>query len=196
MDSSSRGGNANDEGPPGPEVSKPSDAHPEAGRRFVDIHPISKVSLGQVVGLVEAVDEVGGEADAALIARESEMDLDAIAPVIAAAEFLDMVKVTDGNLQLTDLSRRILHASVRERKVIFRDIVGKTPVFRQIMEGLRAAGRPVTRSDVLEILVATVGSHQAEDVFRALVYWGRYVELVTYDSQTEQLSLRGPPLGD
>ncbi len=162
----------------------------------MDVHPISKVSLGQVVGLVEAVDEVGGDADVALIARESEMDLDMIAPVVAAAEFLGMVEVADGNLRLTDLSRRVLQASVRERKSIFREIVSKIPVFAQVLEATRKAGRPLARQEVVEGLATSVGSHHAEDVFRALVYWGRYIELVTYDSRTEQLGLRTPPLGD
>jgi NitT/TauT family transport system ATP-binding protein len=196
MASSYRGMHVKPKHEPGPEASKMPDANGRHRRRFVDIHPISKVSLGQVVGLVEAVDEAGGDADVALIARESEMGLDQIAPVIAAAEFLGLILVDDGNLRLTDLSRRVLQASVRERKSIFREIMGKTPVFSQVMEAVRGAGRPLTRKEVLEALTVTIGSHQVEDVFRALIYWGRYVELVSYDSRTEQLSLRTPPLGE
>ncbi len=173
-------------------MSKTPDGDGAPGKRFVDIHPISRVSLSQIVGLAEAVDEQGGEADVALIARESEMDLDAIAPVVAAAEFLGFVVVDDGNLRLTDLSRKVLRASVRERKSIFREIIPTVPVFRQVMDRVRNAGRPLSRDEVLEALSAHIGSHQSEDVFRALVYWGRYAELVTYDSRSERLGLRRP----
>ena len=173
-------------------MSKTPNDHGEPGKRFVDLHPISKVSLSQIVGLVEAVDEQGGDADVALIARESEMDLDVIAPVVAAAELLGLVTVDAGNLRLTDLSRRILEASVRERKSIFREIVQAVPVFRQVMDRIRDAGRPLSRDEVLGALSAHIGSHQSEEAFRALVYWGRYAELVTYDSRSERLGLRTP----
>src|SRR5437867_3866106 len=91
----------------------------------MDLHSITKVSFSQVVGLAEAVDEAGGQADVARIAAEVEMDLDRIGPIVAAFA---------------------LH----------------------------------------------FGTYQSEDLFRALVYWGRYSELVAYDSRSEQLSLRVP----
>jgi hypothetical protein len=56
----------------------------------------------------------------------------------------------------------------------------------------RQAGRPLTRSEIIDLLSTRVGSHQAEDLFKALIYWGRYTELVRYDSQTEELTLRAP----
>jgi len=164
-------------GPPGP---------------VADMHPIAKVSVGQVLGLVEAIDEAGGSADAATISQEVEMDIDRLGPIIDAAEFLGFVKVEDGDLTITDLSRKVLQATVRERKAIIRDIIDDIPIFRQVTDMARRAGRPLSREEVLTTLSSLVGSHQAQDFFDALVYWGRYVELVKYDSETEQLSLRTP----
>ena len=83
-------------------------------------------------------------------------------------------------------------ANVRERKAIVRGIIDDLPVFRRITDMARTAGRPLERREVIEAIAANVGSHQAEDVFRALVYWGRYVELVRYDSESEQFTLRTP----
>lgn len=155
-------------------------------------HSIAKVSVGQILGLVEAVDEVGGVADVATISQEVDMDLDRLGPILNAAEFLGLVHVEDGDLRITDLSRRLLSATVRERKVILRDILDDVPLFRHITDMARRAGRALSRQVVLEALAARVGSHQAEDLFKALVYWGRYVELLRYDSQSEQLTLRLP----
>ncbi len=172
---------------------KPSDrvGSPVAVRPL-DVHPIAKVSLSQIVGLAEAVDERGGEADVAVISEEVDMDVDRLGPVVSAAEFLGLMTVDDGNLRLTDLSRRVLAANVRERKAIFRDIVKEVPVFHQVVEMARTAGRPLSRPEVLQAIADRVGSHAAGDVFRALVYWGRYCELVSYDSRSELLGLRGP----
>ncbi|TLZ65875.1 MAG: hypothetical protein E6K12_08245 [Methanobacteriota archaeon] len=120
------------------------------------------------------------------------MDLDRLGPVLGAAEFLGLMTVEEGDVRITDLSRKLLHANVRERKAIVRDIIDDVPVFRLITDMARKAGRPLSRQEIIEALSARVGSHQAEDLFKALVYWGRYVELVRYDSQSEQLTLRTP----
>ena len=160
--------------------------------RLSDMHSIAKVSVGQILGLVEAVDEVGGMADVARISQEVEMDVDRLGPILGAAEFLGLVTVDEGDIRITDLSRRLLSSNVRERKAIVRDIIDDLPVFRRITEMARTAGRPLDRGEVLDAIAANVGTHQAEDVFKALVYWGRYVELVQYDSDAEQLSLRTP----
>ncbi|HYS73194.1 MAG TPA: AAA-associated domain-containing protein [Thermoplasmata archaeon] len=148
--------------------------------------------MGQVLGLVEAVDETGGTADVATISREVEMDIDRLGPILAAAEFLGLLEVEDGDVRMTDLSRKLLSASVRERKSIVRGIIDDLPVFRRVTEMARVAGRPLDRREVVDALAANVGSHQADEVFKALVYWGRYVELVRYDSESELLSLRTP----
>ena len=64
------------------------------------------------------------------------------------------------------------------------------PAFRLVMDMARSAGTPLGREEVLHALSDRVGTHQAEDVFNALVYWGRYAELVRYDSGSEQLTVR------
>lgn len=159
-------------------------------RRLADMHPIAKVSLSEVLGLVEAVDEVGGQADAASVAREFDMDLDRLGPVIDAAEFLGLMNVEEGDLKNTDLSSQILSASQKERKAIIRRIIENVPVFREITDLLRQKG--MKKAEVLDVLTAHVGSHAAQDYFDALVYWGRYVELIRYDSETEEISHRHP----
>jgi hypothetical protein len=157
---------------------------------LVEMHPIAKVPVGQILGLVEAVDEVGGSADVATISQEVEMDIDRLGPIIDAAEFLGFIKVEDGDLTCTDLSRKVLNANVRERKNIIRDIIDDVPIFKQVAEMARAAGRSVSREEVLGVIAAQYGSHNAENLFNALVYWGRYTELVHYDSKSEELTIR------
>ncbi|TMA02803.1 MAG: hypothetical protein E6J94_04910 [Methanobacteriota archaeon] len=159
---------------------------------LTDFHPIAKVSVGQILGLVEAIDEVGGVADVATISQEVEMDVDRLGPILDAAEFLGLLMVHEGDVRITDLSRKLLSANVRERKAILREIIDDIPDFRMITDMGRKAGRPLTRKEIIEALSVHVGSHRAADLFKALVYWGRYVELLRYDSQSEELTLRTP----
>lgn len=153
---------------------------------------IAKVSVGQIIGLVEAVDEVGGMADVATISQEVDMDVDHLGPILNTAEALGLVTVADGDIRITDLSRKLLSANLHERKTILRDITDRVPEFRLILDTAREAGRPLGRQEILDVIAARLGSHQAEDLFKALVYWGRYVELLRYDSKSELLSLRAP----
>ena len=167
----------------------------DVGRKtpVADFRSMSKVSVGQILGLVEAVDEVGGVADVATIAREVDMDIDRLGPILNAAEFLGLVTVKDGDIRITDLSRKLLSSSVRERKKIIREIIDDLPAFRLVVEMARSAGAALGREEVIRAIADRVGSHQAADVFNALVYWGRYAELVRYDSESEQLTVRVAP---
>ncbi len=169
-----------------PQVNGPS-------KPLADMHPIAKVSVGQILGLVEAIDEVGGSADVATISQEVEMDIDRLGPIIDAAELLNFVRVEDGDLTITDLSRKVLHANVQARKKFIREIIDDVPIFKQVMEMAKSAGRPLSRDEVLGTIAAQVGTHNAGDLFDALVYWGRYTELVVYDSESEELTIRISP---
>src|SRR5437899_12236599 len=94
---------------------------------------MAKVSVGQILGLVEAVDEVGGVADAATISREVEMDVDRLGPILVASEFLGVVTVEDGDIRITELSRKLLPAMVREWKRLRRELICDFPAFRLVM---------------------------------------------------------------
>jgi len=169
-------------------ASKPKDRR----QRRTDPHRLARVTLSEILGLLEAIDEAGGESTAAAVGQDVEEDVSRLGPILDATEFLGLLTVDEGTLRITDLSRRILHAGVRERKAIFRSIVQDLPLFRLLLEKLRSVGRPLSRDEVVQAIGAAAGSHRAEDLVDALVFWGRYVELLRYDGNSEQLSLRTP----
>jgi NitT/TauT family transport system ATP-binding protein len=115
-----------------------------------------------------------------------------LGPIVDAAEFFGLLTVAEGDVRMTDRSRKILHASVRDRKAILRDVLDDAPVFRIVLDMARQAGRPLERREILDAIASQVDSHRAEDLFKALIYWGRYAELLRYDSGSEQLRLRTP----
>jgi len=156
------------------------------------MQPISRVSLGQIVGLLKAVEEAGGDADVAEIGRSVEMDLDALGPIVNAAEFLGLARAEEGNLTIEELGRKVLNAGLRQRKAIVREIIKELPSFQRLTERIQATGRPATREEVLAAIEERFGSHNAPSIFNALIYWGRYVELLSYDSRSERIELRQP----
>ncbi len=145
-----------------------------------------RVSVGQVVGLLEAVDEVSGREDAAQIARDGKLHADLIPAVISLAKQLGLVDVDDGDIILKDQGRRILAASIKERKRAFADVVNRQEWMQEALRVIRAHGGTASREDVLAALAAKFGPFQAESLFTAVVYWGRYAGLLKYDSRTER----------
>src|SRR2546425_8347842 len=98
------------------------------------MQPISKVTLGQIVGLLKSVEEAGGEADVAEIARATDVDLNQLPPILDAAVFLGLAQAGEGDLSITDLGRRVLAAGVRQRKAILRNIIQGLPSFQRVTE--------------------------------------------------------------
>jgi len=75
---------------------------------------------------------------------------------------------------------------------MLREFMKDLPVFRYVIQLIETSARPASRQDVIDALAVHFGSHSAEDLFRALVYWGRASELIAYDSRSELLTLRTP----
>jgi len=155
-----------------------------------DLQQISKVTLSEIVGLLKAANEMGGQAEVAKISQQFDMALDRLPAILSAAQFLGLASVAEGEVTVTDLGRRVVAANLRQRKVIVREVIRELPLFQKVTDMIRRSGRPLARQELLGVLAESFGTHQADGVFNALVYWGRYAEFLSYDSRVEQLSLR------
>ena len=148
-----------------------------------------RVSVGQVVGLLEAVDEAGGTEDAARVAREGKLHADSIPMIIALAQQLQLVDVDDGDVILRDHGRRVLAATIRERKKVFREVLNEQEWMKDVMRLAQSRGGTTDRSEVVAALGAKHGAYHADSLFTTAVYWGRYCGLLKYNSRSEQLHL-------
>lgn len=157
--------------------------------------PEIRTSVGQVVGLLEAIDEASGSEDAAQIAREGKLHADAIPAIITLAEQLGLVAVDDGDVILMDLGHSVLHANIKDRRVVFAGLLNKQEWMQEVFRTLRSQGGSAERARVVEALRATHGTVQAEALFHTAVYWGRYCGLLRYNSHTERLNLTKQPPG-
>src|SRR2546427_11274456 len=97
------------------------------------------------------------------------MDINRLGAILGAAEFLGLVTVEDGDIRITDLSRKLLMATVRERKKIIREIIDDLPTFRLVMDMARNTGTPLGRQDDLQAIADRVASHHAADDLKAIV---------------------------
>ena len=159
--------------------------------------PLAEIqtSVGQVVGLLEAIDEASGSEDAAQIAREGKLHADAIPAIIILAEQLGLVSVDDGDVILMDQGRRVLHASIADRRKVFAGLLNKQDWMQEVERTLRSQGGSADRAQVVTALATKYGTYQAEALVHTAVYWGRYCGLLRYNSHTERLSLTKHPPG-
>jgi NitT/TauT family transport system ATP-binding protein len=145
-----------------------------------------KASPPELQGLLVLLNEHKGSEDIALLADDLDLEIDEILPSIDYAETLGLVKVVDGRAMLTDTGRRLLSASIRERKTILRDLLRKTTLFKTLLRALENApeGR-LTEEDVQRLLAFTTAP--SDSYVLNIINWGRYAELFRYDADEHAL---------
>lgn len=137
-------------------------------------------------GLLVLLNEHKGTEDVARLADDLDLEIDEILPSIDYAEALGLVKVIDGRANLTDIGRRLLSATIRERKTILREQLKRTTLFKTILRALESApGGRLTEDDVQRLLAFTTAP--GDSYVLNIINWGRYAELFRYDSDEHAL---------
>lgn len=158
-----------------------------------------KASPPELQGLLVLLHEHKGTEDVARLADDLDLEIDEILPSLDYAEALGLVKVDDGRANLTEIGRRMISASIRERKTILREQLKKTTLFKTILRALESApeGR-LSEEDVQRLLAFTTAP--GDSYVLNIINWGRYAELFRYDSDEHTLvaikprgSSRAPP---
>jgi NitT/TauT family transport system ATP-binding protein len=158
-----------------------------------------KASPSELQGLLVLLNEHKGNEDVARLADDLDLEIDEILPSIDYAEALGLVKVDDGRAKLTEVGRRMISSSIRERKTILRDQLKKTTLFKTILRALESApGGRLTEEDVQRLLAFTTAP--SDSYVLNIINWGRYAELFRYDSDEHALianrnrvTARSPP---
>ncbi len=152
-----------------------------------------------MMGLLVLLNQHKGSEDVALLADDLDLEIDEILPSLDYAEVLGLVKVTDGRAAFTDLGRRLVGSTIRERKAILREQLRRTTLFRTLLRALEnAPERCLTDEQLAQIVSFTTAP--ADDAVQNIVNWGRYAELFRYDAAEHRLvavarasSAREPP---
>ncbi len=148
-------------------------------------------SVSRILGLLEAVHDAGGEDDVARIAMDFDEELDEIQRTLDSVEFLGFGVVDEGNLRLTDAARELLRSGIQKRKKLFRQRLQALPIFQAVQSTLGAApDGSASREELRAALGDKVGPGEWEDLFKCLVNWGRYAEMLAYDPEQDEFRLK------
>lgn len=162
------------------------------GYRLPDVEP------SELSGLIETMKSFKEKIDLPELADELMMNIDDLFPILETLEILGFAKVSDGDIQLSELGKQFSEADLQERKLLFaRRLLETVPLARYIRRILdEKIGHRVSEERFLSKLEDYLSEKEAERVLRTMIDWGRYAEIFAYDFKTGFLSLEDPGISD
>jgi NitT/TauT family transport system ATP-binding protein len=146
------------------------------------------VRIGSVAGLLELL-EGRQDKDLYRIAQELLLEVDDILPIVDASELLELVAITEGDIQLSTIGEKFINCNIDERKAIIRELLQKhIRLVQQICQLLQAKrNHRISEELVLDILENYFTSKEAQRQLRTAMDWGRYAELYSYDEPSGEI---------
>ena len=139
-----------------------------------------------MMGLLVLLNSHKGSEDVALLADDLDLEIDEILPSLEYAQVLQLVKVAEGRVTFTDLGKRLVQGTIRDRKAIIRDQLRRTTLFKTILRALDNAPDHCLSDDDLNQIVSFT-SAPADEAVQNIVNWGRYADLFRYDADERRL---------
>lgn len=171
--------------------------HPErfAGEaprpQLSDSLPQAQVHHMEAVLEMLRAEPFGGRADLPQLVYESELSDEDMLVVAQAVSLLDLARVENGDLTLTNLGLRYVDADNAQRKLLFgRQLLARVPLVAHIRHSLeQEASGALPHKPFLKLLCDSMDPQEAEDVLKVVVEWGRYGEVFDYDFHTGLIHL-------
>ncbi|HWF77540.1 MAG TPA: nitrate/sulfonate/bicarbonate ABC transporter ATP-binding protein [Caulobacteraceae bacterium] len=150
------------------------------------------VSMGELAGLMETLSaSPDGRADLPALAEELNFEVDDLFPIAETLQLLRFAEVAQGDIQLTPAGRRFAESDLEDRKRLFAEhLVAYVPlaglIKRVLDERPNHRARAARFSEELEDFMS---EDYAEDTLKAVVDWGRFAELFSYDEADQTFEL-------
>jgi len=148
--------------------------------------PYPKCSPSEMVGLLVLLNDHKGAEDVARLAGDLDLEIDEILPALEFAELLGLVGVKDGRATLTEQGKKLLAATIRDRKAMLREHLKHTTLFKALVRALESSPeRMLTEEEMVRLIDFTTAP--ADEFVQNIVNWGRFTELFRYDSDRRVL---------
>jgi len=147
---------------------------------------------GGIAGLLELLNDRGGEDDLYHVAEELLMEVDDLLPIVDAATLLGFATSRHGDIMLTAAGKTFADADITERKTLFRDaVLAHVTLLQQVRRTLESkADGAMSLEFFRDILDEHFPENEVQAQLDTALNWGRYAEIFTYDSESDRLLLR------
>jgi NitT/TauT family transport system ATP-binding protein len=154
---------------------------------------LQSVSTNLLAGLLEALasEPYNGRADLPALAGRLQLEADELLPMVESLALLRLAELADGDIRLFDTGRAFVEADTDARKAIFaralRAHVPLAAAIRRTLDERWNHRAPALRfRDELE---DHMSPDYAAETLDAIINWGRYAELFSFDEDADQFSL-------
>jgi NitT/TauT family transport system ATP-binding protein len=153
--------------------------------------PLPHTRAGGISGLLEVVFDHGGRDDLPQLAERLRLEVDDLLPIIDAAVMLGFAQVEQGDVILTPIGTEFAQADVQRSHQIFgQQVLDNVPILRTIVETLKQKKSGKAKADLfLDIIDEYYSEKEAERQFETAIAWGRYGQILEYDSDEELITL-------
>ncbi|BCG03465.1 ABC transporter ATP-binding protein (plasmid) [Paraburkholderia sp. PGU19] len=166
----------------------------EKTKKGLELHSwLPHVSTNLMAGLLEMLTAApyNGRADMPEIARSLHLEIDDLFPIAEVLQHLDFADVREGDVFLTPAGRAFADLGTQERKALFaKHLLRQVPLAARIKEVLdERRGHRAPRVRFEQELEDFVTDDAAQEALDAVIDWGRYAEIFSYNDKTEVFSL-------
>jgi NitT/TauT family transport system ATP-binding protein len=155
--------------------------------------PLHHVSTNLLAGLLEALagPPYDGRADLPALAASLQLEADELLPLGETLQLLHFAELEEGDLRLTETGRQYVNSDTEDRKkqfaaALLAHVKLAAAIRRTLDERWNHRASAVRFRDELE---DHMSPDYAEETLRAIIAWGRYGELYSFDEEAQQFSL-------
>jgi NitT/TauT family transport system ATP-binding protein len=155
---------------------------------------IPHARMGAVGGLLELLNDRGGKDDLYRVADELQMEIDDLLPLVDAATLLQFAKSARGDVEITPAGKAFAEADIHDRSRLFREAALANVTILQQMKNALTSKKDHTMP--LEFFRDLLREHFAEEEterqIETALNWGRSGDILTFQPETDRLSLYAP----
>lgn len=151
---------------------------------------IIKADISQVLGLLDLLKSYDGKTDIATLTSKLMMDIEDLFPIIDTAEYLGLVTVINGDVQLTDIGYKLSESKLLEQKKIIKNQIISLEPFASIMKYLHEKGE-LNEEELKGILSSKVDrGEDFESFLKSVIAWGSFSKIFHYNGGSKKIYLK------
>ena len=154
------------------------------------IAPVSLpyVTPGEVLGLLSLLGD--SECDVFDLAERFGKEFGAVVRLVKAAELLGFVQTPGQDVLLTPLGHEVVAGSTETQKRIVREQLCRLKIFELLLRLIKVQeNQALPDEELLRELQIALPHEKPKPLFRTLLSWGRYTELISYDQRHHVIRL-------
>jgi NitT/TauT family transport system ATP-binding protein len=157
-------------------------------RRRIAPGALPYVNAAEVLGLMSLLgDEPQDLFD---LAEKFGKEFGAVVSIVKAGELLGFVETPGHDVQITQLGKELTNASTVDQKRIVREQLMKLKIFELLVRLIKVQeDQCLPSEELVRELTAALPHEKPRPLFRTLLSWGRYAEIISLDQRRHVIRL-------